>query len=57
MPFYLAWIASGFLMIDRKVGRSAAVILCGGIGFIEYQTRINYGGNEEMNISNYIKYF
>ena len=44
-------------MIDRKVGRSAAVILCGGIGFIEYQTRINYGSNEEMNISNYIKYF
>ena len=35
-PFYLAWIASSFLMIDRKIGRTGAVILCGFIAFVEF---------------------
>lgn len=43
IPFYLAWVASSLLMIDRKIGKNAAVILCGGLCFLEYSARIQYG--------------
>jgi len=43
IPFYLSWIASGFLMIDRKMGKPASVIICGIMCFLEYQGRTFYG--------------
>lgn len=46
IPFYLAWMASAVLMIDRKIGKNACVILCGCMGFLEYNARIMYGVEE-----------
>ena len=43
LPFYIAWIASGFLMIDRKFGMTACVIVCGAICYVEYQARSVFG--------------
>lgn len=36
IPFYIAWIASSFLMIDRKWGMTSCVIVCGAICMMEY---------------------
>lgn len=36
IPFYLSWVASSVLMIDRKMGRNAAVLLCMAMGYLEY---------------------
>ena len=43
LPFYISWIASSFLMIDRQMGRTAVIFLCMGMGFFEYRARIMYG--------------
>jgi curved DNA-binding protein CbpA len=43
VPFYVSWTASSFLMIERKVGRNAAALFCIGMGYLEYQARVQYG--------------
>jgi hypothetical protein len=46
VPFYMSWLCSALLMIDRKVGKTAAVLLCGAMCYLEYNARILYGQTE-----------
>lgn len=43
IPFYISWIASSLLMIDRKMGRNAVVLFCFGMCYLEYNARVSYG--------------
>jgi len=40
IPFYTSWVASSVLMIERKVGRNAAVVFCITMAYLEYQARV-----------------
>lgn len=43
VPFYIAWIICGFLMIDRNTGRSAMIIFTMIVAYFEYQARVSFG--------------
>ena len=43
LPFYFSWLASCVLMIDRKVGKTSSVLLCGVMCYLEYTGRVSYG--------------
>lgn len=43
IPFYMSWLCSSLLMIDRRIGKTAAVLMCGLMCYVEYNARVLYG--------------
>jgi hypothetical protein len=46
VPFYIAWIICGFLMIERNMGRSAMVIMTGAVCYFEINARTYFGNTD-----------
>jgi len=43
VPFYIAWVFCGFLMIERNMGRTAMVILTLAVCYFEVSARTYFG--------------
>ena len=54
VPFYIAWVFCGFLMIERNMGRTAMVILTLAVCYFEVSARTYFGLTD---YENYYKVF
>jgi hypothetical protein len=55
LPYYVAWIVAGLMLIERSYGKPAMALLCAGMCAFEILARINYGVEDYESMFNMYK--
>lgn len=48
LPFYIAWLVCGVLMINRKMGKTTMIFITGAFCYFEVMSRIVFGTDDSF---------